>query len=110
MVRICLRRSGFVVMLCCRRVPATAQVPRDVAERRISAFNIGDDYYLATYTQLLSYWQKLDAESDRMTLVDIGKSAEGRAAGRWRSSRRRRTTRSSIGTRRSRGGWRWPRD
>jgi len=41
-------------------------------------FHIGDDYQLVNYTQLLAYWKKLDAESDRMTLVDIGRTAEGR--------------------------------
>jgi hypothetical protein len=41
-------------------------------------FNIGDDYVLANYTQIEAYWKKLDAESDRMTLVDIGRSEEGR--------------------------------
>jgi hypothetical protein len=41
-------------------------------------FNIGDDYQLATYTQFVAYWQKLDKESDRMKVVDIGKTAEGR--------------------------------
>jgi hypothetical protein len=41
-------------------------------------WNIGDDYRLATYTQLTDYWKKLDAESDRMKLVSIGKTAEGR--------------------------------
>ena len=39
---------------------------------------IGDDYFLATYTQLEAYWKKLDAESDRMRLVDIGRTEEGR--------------------------------
>jgi hypothetical protein len=38
----------------------------------------GDDYRLATYTQLTSWWQKLAAESDRLRLVSIGKTAEGR--------------------------------
>jgi hypothetical protein len=42
-------------------------------------FDIGDDYQLATYRQLTEYWRKLDAESDRLTLVDIGKTAEGRS-------------------------------
>ena len=42
-------------------------------------FNIGDDYHLANYAQLSDYWQKLDRESDRMTLVDIGNTAEGRS-------------------------------
>ena len=42
-------------------------------------FNIGDDYHLANYTQLTSYWKKLTQESDRMKLVEIGTTAEGRS-------------------------------
>jgi hypothetical protein len=41
-------------------------------------FEIGEDYQLATYTQFADYWRKLDAQSDRMRVVDIGKTAEGR--------------------------------
>ncbi|HSE36081.1 MAG TPA: M14 metallopeptidase family protein, partial [Blastocatellia bacterium] len=41
-------------------------------------FNFGDDYQLANYTQLVEYWKKLAEQSDRMKLVEIGKSAEGR--------------------------------
>ena len=41
-------------------------------------FEVGDDYMLATYTQLTDWWKKLDAESERMRLVSIGKTAEGR--------------------------------
>src|SRR5947207_14867018 len=41
-------------------------------------FNLGDDYHVANYTQLEAYWKKLAAESDRMKLVDIGLTAEGR--------------------------------
>ncbi|MEP6508025.1 MAG: M14 metallopeptidase family protein [Gemmatimonadales bacterium] len=40
--------------------------------------NIGDDYFLANYKQLTEYWQKLDKQSDRMRIVHIGTSAEGR--------------------------------
>jgi hypothetical protein len=40
--------------------------------------NIGDDYWLATYDQFMAYWQKIDAESDRMKVYEIGKTAEGR--------------------------------
>src|SRR5919202_5796137 len=40
--------------------------------------NIGDDYWLATYDQFVDYWHKIDAESDRMQVFEIGKSAEGR--------------------------------
>lgn len=39
---------------------------------------IGADYVLPNYEQFVEYWTKLDAESDRMRLVDIGRTAEGR--------------------------------
>uniref|UniRef100_UPI00286DAED6 M14 family metallopeptidase n=1 Tax=Sandarakinorhabdus sp. TaxID=1916663 RepID=UPI00286DAED6 len=38
----------------------------------------GTDYYLANYTEYEAYLKKLATESDRLKLVDIGKSAEGR--------------------------------
>jgi hypothetical protein len=41
-------------------------------------FNLGDDYVLVNYTQLLSYWQKIDRESGRLALSRIGTTAEGR--------------------------------
>jgi Zinc carboxypeptidase len=41
-------------------------------------FNIGDDYQLANYTQYETYLKKLDQESDRLKVVEMGKSAEGR--------------------------------
>src|SRR4051812_13523801 len=55
------------------------------AQRRITTpvaqfgHNIGDDYFLANYSQMIDYWRKLDRESDRMRLVRIGTTAEGRA-------------------------------
>src|SRR5687768_8509375 len=41
-------------------------------------FNIGDNYRLATYTQTEAYFKKLAAVSDRVKLVDIGNTEEGR--------------------------------
>ena len=40
--------------------------------------NIGDDYRLINYQQLLRYWEKLDRESDRLRVVPVGTTAEGR--------------------------------
>ncbi len=40
--------------------------------------NIGDDYFLATYTELTDYWETLARQSPRMVLDTIGYSAEGR--------------------------------
>ena len=41
-------------------------------------FAIGDDYQLATYTQTEAYVKKIAAASDRVKLVDIGLTEEGR--------------------------------
>ena len=60
-------------------VAAPAQAPRHLTTpKEALGFEIGDDYQLATYTQLTNWWQKLAAESDRMKLVEIGKTEEGR--------------------------------
>ena len=59
--------------------PAQTQSRAAVASPR-DAFGsaIGDDYFLASYSQLESYWKALDQESDRVSLVDIGRTEEGR--------------------------------
>jgi hypothetical protein len=61
-----------------------ALIGRPAAQDRVTTpvqqlgFNFGDDYQLATYTKIADYWRKLDAQSDRMVVQDIGKTAEGR--------------------------------
>jgi hypothetical protein len=40
--------------------------------------DIGDDYFLVNYEQLLQYWRTLAHESPRVRLVPIGRTAEGR--------------------------------
>jgi hypothetical protein len=58
---------------------AHAQKPR-VITSPLQQFGheIGADYQLVNYTQETEYLQKLARESDRMKLVDIGLTAEGR--------------------------------
>jgi murein tripeptide amidase MpaA len=41
-------------------------------------FDIGDDYMLVNYTQYETYLKKLAQQSDRLTVLPIGKSSEGR--------------------------------
>jgi hypothetical protein len=41
-------------------------------------FSLGDDYHMANYSQLETYWKQLASESDRLKLVEIGPTAEGR--------------------------------
>ena len=45
---------------------------------KFGEYTAGDDYYLANYTQLLDYWSKVAKESDRIKIVQIGKTAEDR--------------------------------
>src|SRR3954466_9633590 len=52
--------------------------PRLTTPREQFGHDIGDDYYLANYTQYVEYLRKLDKESERMTVVEIGKTEEGR--------------------------------
>jgi hypothetical protein len=54
---------------------AQAQVP---APEDVFGFRVGDDYKLADYDQMLDYYQKLDAASDRVQMIEIGKSVTGR--------------------------------
>ncbi len=59
---------------------STAQAPanRITTPKEEFGKNFGDDYFLANYKQISAYWQKLDRESDRMVVQEIGKTAEGR--------------------------------
>src|SRR5438045_5259242 len=52
--------------------------PKVTTPKEALGFNVGDDYHVANYTQLVAWWKKLASESDRMKLVDIGPTAEGR--------------------------------
>src|SRR5439155_18856515 len=68
-------------------LPAASPAQRRIAapvSRRITSpgaqfgHNIGDDYFLANYSQKIDYWRRLDRQSDRMKMVRIGTTAEGR--------------------------------
>jgi hypothetical protein len=69
-------RPLFLALALLVTVPVLAQDVTPPAD--VLGFNIGDDYQLATYRQLYDYWQTLAAESDRMTVEDIGLTEEGR--------------------------------
>ncbi len=64
--------------ICIAALTALAQPSHLTTPKEALGFDVGDDYQMATYTQLESWWKKLAAESNRMKLVDIGLTAEGR--------------------------------
>src|SRR5436309_9993729 len=63
---------------------ATPQAQNKTAQPTITrphdqfGHDIGDDYFLVNYTQYVEYLRKLDKESARMVVVEIGKTEEGR--------------------------------
>ncbi|MDB4913319.1 MAG: peptidase carboxypeptidase [Gemmatimonadetes bacterium] len=71
-----LRRSLIALVLASSSA-ASAQRHITTPKESFGA-NFGDDYFLANYKQISSYWRTLARESDRMKLVEIGKTAEGR--------------------------------
>ena len=69
----------FAFVLVVFALPQPANAEQKVTEPKNQfGFNIGDDYTLITYTQLTEYWKKLDKESPRMKMVEIGRTAEDR--------------------------------
>ncbi len=66
------------VLLSCLTAPILKGQSRITSPKEFFKYNIGDDYFLATYTQASAYWKKLAQESDRMILQDIGITEEGR--------------------------------
>ena len=71
----CLSAVLLVVPMLLVAVASAQSINRPIEE---FGFNLGDDYQLANYTQLETYWEKLAKESDRMNLEVIGNTAEGR--------------------------------
>jgi hypothetical protein len=68
---------AVAVVMAVATVPA-AETPNVTSPKQFFGFTIGDDYQLANYTQLSEYWHKLERESNRMKVVEIGKTSEGR--------------------------------
>src|SRR5579871_6003278 len=74
-----LRPAALLLAIVVSAWPLAAQTaPKVTTPKEALGFNLGDDYQVANYSQLEAYWKKLASESDRMKLVDIGLTAEGR--------------------------------
>src|SRR4051812_21564374 len=69
------RRNLVLAAVLCARALHAQPAPKVTTPREALGFNVGDDYQVATYSQLVAWWKKLASESDRMKLVDIGSTA-----------------------------------
>src|SRR5262245_50277201 len=70
-------RASFFVAVLVALVTLQAQTKVTTPKEQFG-FNIGDDYVLVNYTQYVDYLKKLDRESDRLRLQEMGRSSEGR--------------------------------
>ncbi len=67
-------------LFCAALLPPlpAANAPKITPAKDIIGFTLGDDYKVASYTQLSTLMQKWAGESDRIKLVSIGTTEEGR--------------------------------
>jgi hypothetical protein len=70
--------AGLALAIVLMSAPPLATQSKVTSPVEQFGFELGADYQLATYAQLTDYWKTLDRQSDRMKLVDIGRTAEGR--------------------------------
>ena len=69
---------GLMLVLACATITAQQATTKVTTPEQFFGHQIGADYVLPNYTKFSEFFRKLDAESDRMTLQSIGKTAEGR--------------------------------
>src|SRR5260370_39958841 len=74
-----MSKQRFLLLILFTASLSFAQTaPKITTPKEFLGFNIGDDYNMASYTQLDKYWHKIATECDRCKLVDIGPTEEGR--------------------------------
>lgn len=76
MIKNYFKKLGLAFLIVSSLSVAAQEIPTPKSH---FGFNIGDDYQLANYTQTEAYFKKLAASSNRVKLVDIGKTEEGRS-------------------------------
>ncbi|MFN0291397.1 M14 family metallopeptidase [Pedobacter helvus] len=76
MIKRYFRKGAWMLMLVAGFNATAQEVPTPKSH---FGFTIGDNYQLANYTQTEAYFKKLAASSNRVKLVDIGKTEEGRS-------------------------------
>src|SRR5688500_2190400 len=67
-----LRLCGLLLLTAIAAAAQTVPSPKDTL-----GFTPGDDRKLASWAQVVDYFQKLDAASDRMIFEEIGKTTMG---------------------------------
>jgi len=68
-----------LLLVCCLLGSTLSNIAQNIpTPSQHFGFSIGDDYMLATFTQTEAYLKQLAATSDRVRMISIGKTEEGR--------------------------------
>ncbi len=59
--------------------PTVAHAQQVPTPESVLGFAVGDDFKLANYDEAIEYFRVLEAASDRLQLVEVGRTSEGRA-------------------------------
>jgi hypothetical protein len=73
-----MRSCTIVLLIFVGLGAAPGQTPRVPEPADVFGFKPGTDYKLATHAQIVEYFRRLDAASDRVIVEEIGKTVEGR--------------------------------
>jgi hypothetical protein len=85
--------------------PSSAAAQAIPSPESVLGHTVGEDFFLATFEESLDYFEQLAAASDRVELLEVGRTSLA-ARPTSRSSRHRRTLATSSGTVRSLSAWR----
>lgn len=73
-----MKKLLLALLVCLFSLPAAAQAGPVSTPRQILGHDMGEDRYVPSYSDLVRYWQVLAGQSDRIKLIDIGRTTEGR--------------------------------
>jgi len=74
-IRFAAPLAALTLTLALLASPSHAQIP---TPESVLGFIPGADFQLATYERSIDYFQRLDAASDRITMLRVGRTSEGR--------------------------------
>jgi hypothetical protein len=73
-----LTRTFLLATCLTLAAPAFARAKPVPTPEQVLGHHMGEDRYVPSYDDMMAYWKALAAVSDRVKLVDIGPSTEGR--------------------------------
>jgi len=74
-----LPQFGLVMMAITIVLNSTLSAQSLPTPESVLGFRPGADFHLATYEESVDYFQRLDAASDRMMMMETGRTSEGRS-------------------------------